>query len=65
MSARQNLWHRDVIGDASVSTCVLCGLGLESTDHLFDFVAKSYSLVWYSSVAGVELVSRRGVLSFF
>ncbi|GAU10160.1 hypothetical protein TSUD_418630, partial [Trifolium subterraneum] len=35
LPTRQYLWHRGVIGDASASMCVLCGLGPESADHLF------------------------------
>ncbi|GAU30794.1 hypothetical protein TSUD_355200 [Trifolium subterraneum] len=66
LPTRQNLLQRGVIGDASASTCVLCGLGSESVDHLFIF-CNQISPVWYGILRwlGVELVPPRGVLEFF
>ncbi|GAU29694.1 hypothetical protein TSUD_264300 [Trifolium subterraneum] len=66
LPTRQNLLQRGVIGDASASTCMLCGLGSESADHLFSS-CNQISPVWYGILRwlGVELVPPRGVLRFF
>ncbi|GAU15735.1 hypothetical protein TSUD_235480 [Trifolium subterraneum] len=66
LPTRQNLWQRGVIEDVSASMCVLCGLGLESADHLFGS-CNLISPIWYSILRWlcVELVPSRGVLGFF
>jgi hypothetical protein len=65
---RQNLWQRGVIGDANAisSVCVLCGVELESADHLFSS-CNQISQIWYNILRwlGVELVPPRGILRFF
>ncbi|GAU46788.1 hypothetical protein TSUD_351870 [Trifolium subterraneum] len=57
LSTRRNLLQRSVIGDASASICVLCGLGSESPNHLFGS-CNQISPIWYSILLwlGVELV---------
>ncbi|MCI19651.1 putative ribonuclease H protein, partial [Trifolium medium] len=66
LPTRQNLWQRGVIGDASVSTCVLCGLEPKSADHLFSSCNR-ISPAWYGILRGlgVKLVPPRGVLGIF
>ncbi|GAU37692.1 hypothetical protein TSUD_164950 [Trifolium subterraneum] len=66
LPTRKNLWQRGVIGDASASLCVICGLSSESADHLFGS-CNQISQVWYGILGwlGVELVPHRSVLRFF
>jgi hypothetical protein len=66
LSNRQNLWQSSVIDDANAYACVLCGLGLESADHLFGS-CNQISPIWYGILRwlGVEMVPSRGVLRFF
>jgi hypothetical protein len=66
LPTRQNLWLRGVIGDTNASSCVLCGVGLESYDHLFDS-CNQISPIWYGILQwyGVELMPPRDVLRFF
>ncbi|MCI16626.1 hypothetical protein A2U01_0037770, partial [Trifolium medium] len=56
---------RGVIRDGA-STCVLCGVGSESADHLFGS-CNQISPVWYDILRwlGVELVPHHCVLRFF
>ncbi|GAU30019.1 hypothetical protein TSUD_161050 [Trifolium subterraneum] len=66
LPTRQNLCHWGVIGDASASMCVLCGLGPESADHLFGS-CNQISPIWYSILRwlSVELVPSLGVVEVF
>ncbi|GAU35216.1 hypothetical protein TSUD_204920 [Trifolium subterraneum] len=66
LPTRRNLLQRGVIGDASASMCVLCGLGSESADHLF-CSCNQISPICYSILLwlGVDLVPSRGVLGSF
>jgi hypothetical protein len=66
LPTRHNLWQQGVVGDASASTCVLCGVGPELAKHLFASCSK-ISHVWYDILRwlGFELVPPRGILGLF
>jgi hypothetical protein len=66
LPTHQNLWQQGVIGNATASMCVLCGLWPELANHVFSS-CNQISPVWYSILhwLGVEFKPPHSVLGFF
>ncbi|GAU11500.1 hypothetical protein TSUD_344900 [Trifolium subterraneum] len=64
--SRQNLFRRNVITDPHNILCILCGMSIESVDHLF-LICDLSSSAWYSIFRwlGIQAVLPRGVIWFF
>ncbi|GAU25276.1 hypothetical protein TSUD_17890 [Trifolium subterraneum] len=62
ISSRQNLFRRNVITDPHNILCILCGMSIESVDHLF-LTCDLSSSVWYSIFRwlGIQAVLPRGL----
>ncbi|GAU36466.1 hypothetical protein TSUD_166320 [Trifolium subterraneum] len=66
VATRQNLLRRRVIRDISDSFCALCGVSVESVDHLFTSCDSIFP-VWYKLVRwlGFQFVSPNSIIGLF